>query len=196
MRNTVRFLTHLRKSERLREDQQPIIRIMIRPRGFKHDDKSAFQTEEIQDFQYSRTELLAMCHWIQGFKACGRGLLSPERGDGFVFGVQRRLDMRLNGLVLDAEANRKLIKWVHPYPCFLHRAFDGLLSTRQNPDIYDPPENEIPKSSVEDLVAEVKGLGFKGVLTSGGWGNATDNLETLSELGRAVLKERKKTGLS
>ncbi|KAK3955368.1 copper homeostasis CutC domain-containing protein [Pseudoneurospora amorphoporcata] len=188
--NTINFLHYLRKSKRLKEDQQPAIRIMIRPRASRPDHGSGFQMPEIQDFQYSHDELLAMLQSIEDFKGMGQDLFSPERGDGFVFGVQRRCKDRLHGLALDVEANKKLINAAHPFPCFLHRAFDAVLSTRQDPDIYGAPENEVPPCSVEDLVAAVKGLGFKGVLTSGGWGDATGNLKTLKELGRAALKDK------
>ncbi|CCC11357.1 hypothetical protein SMACR_04060 [Sordaria macrospora] len=189
--NTINFLRYLRKSRRLNEDQQPAIRIMIRPRAEAWDKGSGFQVSELQDFQYSQDELLRMLQSIEDFKGIGQGLLSPERGDGFVFGVQRRCKERLHGLALDAAANKRLIEAARPFPCFLHRAFDGVLSTRQDPDIYNPPENEVRPSSIEDLVAAVKGLGFRGVLTSGGWGHATSNLETLSELGRAALVKGK-----
>ncbi|KAK3499735.1 copper homeostasis CutC domain-containing protein [Neurospora hispaniola] len=182
IKDAIRFLTHLRKSEILTEDQQPAIRIMIRPRGAKNDDKSVSPMTEVQDFQYSEAELLAMCQSIEDFKTMGRDVLSPERGDGFVFGVQKRLDGPLNELMLHPKANKRLTSTAHPYPCFLHRAFDGVLATSQN-----YPGTKIP---IGRLVEKMKGHGFKGVLTSGGWGNATNNLETLGELGRAALKEK------
>lgn len=189
---TIRFLTHFRNFPSLTEAQQPVFRIMIRPRGAIRNPNSPFRMEEIEDFQYSDDELKQMHDAIVSFKTYGSHLLSPERGDGFVFGALKRFDRRLHGLILDSKANSQLIALAHPYPCFLHRAFDCVLSTRNDPDIYGPPGSEIPPSSVEELVDQVKGLGFKGVLTSGGWGYAVSpsNLKTLAELGRVALKEK------
>ena len=149
---------------------------------------------EIEDFQYSEEELDAMVRAINDFKKgmMGKDLFSPERGDGFVFGVQKRCRDRLHGLELDVAANRRLIAVAKPFPSFLHRAFDGVLSTRQDRDIYSTPEDELEEeTSVEELVTHVKKLGFKGVLTSGGWRDATGNLKTLAEVGRAALLGKK-----
>ncbi|KAK3403105.1 copper homeostasis CutC domain-containing protein [Sordaria brevicollis] len=188
---TIKFLTFFRNSPLLTEAQQPVFRIMIRPRGSKPDRNSPFRMERLEDFQYSEDELTQMHDTISQFKKLGADLLSHERGDGFVFGCLKRVERRLHGLVLDSNANGQLISLASPYPCILHRAFDAVLSTRNDPDIYGPPQSEIPPSSVEELIDQVKGIGFKGVLTSGGWGNAElpSNLMTLTKLGQVALRD-------
>ncbi len=77
--------------------------------------------------------------------------------DGFVFGITNP-DNELN-----MEENRRLISRANPLPCTLHRAFDKV------PDKHKSLEQAID-------------CGFSKILTSGGAGNAVDNIGVLARL--------------
>jgi copper homeostasis protein len=104
-----------------------------------------------------------MAESIRAFKASG--LMSRERGDGFVFGVLSLQESSPgDGTKLpsiDLPANKRLVEEALPYGCVFHRAFDSILAAG---------------TSVEDAVESLLTCGFDGVLTSGGPGNAVDNL--------------------
>ena len=114
------------------------------------------------DFIYTAQELSAMCASIRAFKP----VLDPAT-DGFVFGV-----LRPAADALDVGANRELVDEAAPFACTFHRAFDDVLGAGV--------------ISVPDAVREVLGCGFDGILTSGGPGNAVDNLGVLAQVVRAV----------
>ena len=77
--------------------------------------------------------------------------------NGFVFGI-------LNAdKTVDVDACKKLVDLADPMPCTFHRAFDDALDLFQ---------------ALEDVMV----CGFKTILTSGGPGNAVDNLIMLSRL--------------
>lgn len=86
---------------------------------------------------------------------------------GFVFGI---LDK--DGIINKKQCSM-LVKMAAPLPCTFHRAFDRTSN---------------PEESLEALVA----CGFERVLTSGGIGNAIDNLSTLKKL---VKKAGKRIGI-
>lgn len=77
---------------------------------------------------------------------------------GFVFGV---LDEEDN---IDSKINWDLAKIAYPRPCTFHRAFDYARG-----DVYEKLET-------------VRRCGFQTILTSGGRGNAVDNIECLKRL--------------
>ncbi|RZJ71775.1 copper homeostasis protein CutC [Flavobacterium sp.] len=81
-----------------------------------------------------------------------------EIADGFVFG------MLTSDSKLDIARNSELVK-LTTLPCTLHRAFDEISDS---------------EAALEDAIA----CGFQNILTSGGKGNAIDNLENLTELVR------------
>ncbi|PKS05330.1 hypothetical protein jhhlp_008704 [Lomentospora prolificans] len=138
------------------------LRIMIRPRGPPPVPE--------HDFLYSAEELDVMVESIRAFKASG--LLDAERGDGFVFGVLRRGKTADDELLsVDAEANARLVREARPFGCTFHRAFDLVLATG---------------TSVEEGVEDLLACGFDGVLTSGGPGDAVDNLQVFQRLIEAV----------
>jgi copper homeostasis protein len=77
--------------------------------------------------------------------------------NGFVFGV-------LNAdKTVDVDACKKLVDLADPTPCTFHRAFDDALDLLQ---------------ALEEVIV----CGFKTILTSGGPGNAVDNIPVLSRL--------------
>lgn len=77
--------------------------------------------------------------------------------DGFVFGIT---DFNNE---LNMEENHRLISMAYPLPCTLHRAFDMV------PDKHKSLEQAID-------------CGFSRILTSGGVGNAVDNIGILARL--------------
>lgn len=79
-----------------------------------------------------------------------------EVADGFVFGI-----LTSDGKV-DLERNSELVK-IAKLPCTFHRAFDEMENSEQ---------------AIEDVIS----CGFQNILTSGGKGNAIDNIEKLTEL--------------
>lgn len=76
--------------------------------------------------------------------------------NGFVFGI-----LTANGSI-DIGRNAELVQLAN-LPCTFHRAFDAAAD---------------PDSALEGLIR----CGFQNILTSGGSGNAIDNLENLTEL--------------
>ncbi|RZJ66454.1 MAG: copper homeostasis protein CutC [Flavobacterium sp.] len=81
-----------------------------------------------------------------------------EIADGFVFGI-----LTSDGKI-DVERNSELVKST-TLPCTFHRAFDGILDS---------------ELALEDAIH----CGFQNILTSGGIGNAIDNIKNLTELVR------------
>lgn len=140
------------------------LRVMIRPRG---------PPPAGPDFVYSGPELAGMAAAIRAFRAGGH--LRAERGDGFVFGVLKRVEGRQGGgggegaLVVDAERSRELVRLASPLPCVFHRAFDDVLGSGG-------------PSAAEAALRAIADCGFDGVLTSGGPGSAAGNVETLARI--------------
>ena len=146
---------------------RPPLRIMIRPRGAPPSGP---------DFVYSASEGEAMLEAVRGFKA----VLDPAV-DGFVFGVLATLDAvegernvegsgEGKGVRVDVQANKRLVAEAAPFGCTFHRAFDDILAT----------------TTLQGAVQDVLDCGFDGILTSGGPGNAIDNLGVLREVVGAV----------
>ncbi|KAK6086231.1 CutC family protein [Seiridium cupressi] len=138
------------------------IRVMIRPRGPP--------TSGARDFVYSDAELEAMEQSIYEFKSSG--LLSEERGDGFVFGVlceignDEATNFKSASAVLALDSCTRLANAAKPYKTVLHRAFDELVRS----------------GTWREALGQLVGCGFDGVLTSGGPGNAVDNMENLDRI--------------
>lgn len=147
---------------------RPPLRIMIRPRGAPPSGP---------DFVYSAPEVEAMLEAVRRFKA----VLDPAI-DGFVFGVLATPDTaegernvegsgEREGARVDVQANKRLVAEAAPFGCTFHRAFDDVLAAT---------------TTLQDAVQDVLDCGFDGVLTSGGPGNAIDNLGVLREVVSAV----------
>lgn len=121
---------------------------------------------EQPDFVYDVSEIAEMAESIAAFKP----FMDASRGDGFVFGLLSenvtKDTKEPNGFIESAETIlkidttncKKLIKIARPFKCIFHRAFDLLLAQRQ--------------PGPEALITELRSVGFHGVLTSGGPGNA------------------------
>lgn len=141
---------------------RPPLRIMIRPRGAPPSGP---------DFVYTASEIASMLEAVRGFKA----VLDPAV-DGFVFGVLAESaggegGRNGKGARVDVQANKRLVAEAAPFGCTFHRAFDDVLGTG---------------SPVQNAVQNVLDCGFDGILTSGGPGNAIDNLGVLREVVAAV----------
>ena len=136
---------------------RPPVRVMIRPRG---------APQSAPDFIYSPQELSSMLEAIRNFKPA----LDPAT-DGFVFGVLARPAGAETKVAIDVEANKRLVEEAAPFGCTFHRAFDDVLGA----DV-----------TVRNAVQDVLGCGFDGILTSGGPGNAIDNLSVLRGVVSAV----------
>ncbi|HLP11910.1 MAG TPA: copper homeostasis protein CutC [Flavobacteriales bacterium] len=78
---------------------------------------------------------------------------------GFVFGLLN------DDCTINTEKSKELVQLALPLPCTFHRAFDT------GPDL---------SKSLEDVIA----CGFKRLLTSGGAGNAIDNVPSLIALAK------------
>jgi copper homeostasis protein len=78
---------------------------------------------------------------------------------GFVFGLLN------DDCTINTKKSTELVKLASPLPCTFHRAFDT------GPDL---------SKSLEDVIA----CGFKRLLTSGGAGNAIDNIPSLVKLAK------------
>ncbi|KAM0255220.1 hypothetical protein ACHAQJ_005984 [Trichoderma viride] len=156
------------------------VRIMIRPRGPPHaaipqdgedGQQEQDQDQELQDFVYTDDEIALMLQAIADFKATR--VLNPIRGDGFVFGVLKRQtkpstlakypDLKYT---IDEERCKMLVDAARPFPCVFHRAFDPIAAS------------ERWAKGVDTLVQ----CGFDGVLTSGGVGNCSENLEKIDAI--------------
>lgn len=101
---------------------------------------------------------------VRSFKA----MLDPAV-DGFVFGVL--VESGGGKVAVDSQANRRLVEEAAPFGCTFHRAFDDVLGA---------------SVAVGDAVRDVQACGFDGILTSGGPGNAIENLAVLTEVVAAV----------
>ncbi|TLS31606.1 hypothetical protein PpBr36_03172 [Pyricularia pennisetigena] len=145
------------------------VRVMIRPRGPPPAPSA--------DFIYTAQELEAgMRDAIVAFKESN--LLDAELGDGFVFGVLKQQSSadELGGdddagrslVAIDVDRNRELVRLAQPFTCVLHRAFDDVVGSTDR-------EEAALARALNDVVA----CGFGGILTSGGPGNAPNNVETL-----------------
>jgi copper homeostasis protein CutC len=112
------------------------------------------------------------------------GLLSPLRGDGFVFGVLKHNETT-GILELDVGRNRELVALAKggseggpiTVKCVLHRAVDDLLTGAETED------------EVGRVLEEVRDCGFDGMLTSGGRGSAVENVGRLKEVVRVAGRE-------
>ncbi|OIW30027.1 hypothetical protein CONLIGDRAFT_680818 [Coniochaeta ligniaria NRRL 30616] len=132
------------------------LRVMVRPRGgdFHYSDQERGQ------IQTSITEL--------------KDILNHPRGDGFVFGALTPTPEGGGGgggWSIDADLCTSVLGWARPFPVVFHRAFDEAIGSEGGP-------------GVEEMLEVVKGLGFGGLLTSGGVGNARDNLAVVGRIVR------------
>ena len=128
------------------------------------------------EFTYSDEEYRRMSESISEF--VGSGLLSASRGDGFVLGVLRygseeAQESATRELWVHEERTEKLVKDGSGLEVVFHRAIDECLGIGSNKPL--------------DL-ARLSAIGVTGILTSGGKGNAIDNVESLKKL--LVSKER------
>lgn len=144
------------------------VRVMIRPRG---------PPEVGTDFLYSDEEFQAMRGIIIAFK--NSGMMKPERGDGFVFGI---LELKSGsvvptGLEIDVDRNTELVRLAAPFKCVFHRAFDEIVPMNGE-DVVSG------RQSWERGLETVITCGFDGLLTSGGPGRAAmhDNMEMLRKI--------------
>lgn len=135
-------------------------RVMIRPRG---------PPEEGMDFIYSDAEFEAMEASVKEFRESG--YLKESRKDGFVFGVLRPGP---DGADVDIERNKALVQAAGGLGCTFHRAFDEVLANLMELK----PENR--EKRVDKAVDDVVACGFDAVLTSGGPGRASDNVDVLA----------------
>jgi copper homeostasis protein len=139
-------------------------RVMIRPRGAPENGTD-------RDFVYSSHEFEGMAASIQEFK--DSAMLRTDRGDGFVFGI-----LASDGTV-DIERNKELVATAKPYNCTFHRAFDDAIGSQKQ---LTGTADGSWRKPLEDVLI----CGFDAILTSGGPGNAADNLSTLVDLTHAV----------
>ncbi|KAI1840103.1 hypothetical protein JX265_008529 [Neoarthrinium moseri] len=151
------------------------VRVMIRPRGPPSSGGL--------DFVYSRAELDTMEQAIRDFKASG--MMSEPRGDGFVFGVLNAPNAqavvgtdasRSRHAAIDVDSCRRLVNAARPFKAVFHRAFDEVVGRAYDADT----RALLWESGLGDLIA----VGFDGILTSGGLGNALENVETLDRIFR------------
>jgi copper homeostasis protein len=108
------------------------------------------------NFHYSDVELEEMVSTMEAMKPCC---------NGFVFGV-----LKADSSV-DVEACTRLVRLAQPLPCTFHRAFDEASA-----------RSEAGEDAVLKALDNVLLCGFKTILTSGGPGNAIDNMDTLRKL--------------
>ncbi|KXJ88804.1 copper homeostasis CutC domain-containing protein [Microdochium bolleyi] len=160
--------------------------------------------ETMLDFVYTPDEVDAMETSIHALKPH----LDLARGDGFVFGALRRAaepdsarrpappPLASSALRADQDINiddvtcARLVAAARPFVCVFHRAFDVLVTAaaagqkrhsvvagittaaaRSLPD---------PVLPLTNLLRRVRDLGFAGILTSGGLGNAVDHVSPTS----------------
>lgn len=123
---------------------------------------------EQQDYIYTNQEFSQMCDAIRELKQAG--VMNPIRGDSFVFGCLRRNDHRSvqdrNKIVVDRSYCRHLIEIAKPYPCTFNRAFDLFFETGE----------------WKEALHQINMLGFKGVMTGGGYGYFNTHVERLAEM--------------
>ena len=116
------------------------------------------------DFCYSVEERHLIRTAIKELK----GVLREDKGDGFVFGALIRRP-GIEGLTVDQDLCREVTGLCFPFPVVFHRAFDEMIGTGDGP-------------RVEEELGLISRLGFKTLLTSGGVGNAKDNLAVLKRI--------------
>ncbi|KAI4860549.1 hypothetical protein F4820DRAFT_436523 [Hypoxylon rubiginosum] len=150
------------------------IRIMIRPRGPLSGSKA-------RDFIYSDEEFEQMEVVIRRFKETG--LLNEERGDGFVFGILKEEPLlgnesstHLRRCWVDKDRCNRLVAAARPFKTVFHRAFDEIVSCDNGGQ--DINERHAWKTGLDDLAA----CGFDAILTSGGLGNAIQNVALLEAI--------------
>lgn len=144
------------------QDLNVPVRVMIRVPSSLAADRS--------DFIYRDEELDAMEASMEQFKRSR--FLDLERGDGFVFGAVR--ETGAEGVVdVDSGVGRRFVEAAKPYKIVFHRAFDAVIGVGGGDE-----ELSRGKAWLRELVQ----LGFDGVLTSGGPGNAAGNSETLKAI--------------
>ena len=108
------------------------------------------------NFCYSDGEVEEMLSTIEAMK---------PHCNGFVVGV-------LNAdSTIDIEACTRLVRLAQPLPCTFHRAFDEASAKSE-------PGKDVVLKALNDVIM----CGFKTILTSGGPGNAIDNMDTLRKL--------------
>lgn len=107
-------------------------------------------------FVYSKVELEEMVSSITNLK---------PHCNGFVFGILKA------DSTVDVQACAGLVKIAEPLPCTFHRAFDEACAASQS-----------RKGAMLQALEDVTSCGFKTVLTSGGSGNAIDNIDALRKL--------------
>ncbi|KAI1799975.1 hypothetical protein F4811DRAFT_541468 [Daldinia bambusicola] len=150
------------------------LRVMIRPRGPPSQPQA-------RDFIYSDEEFERMEASMQRFK--GTGLLNEGRGDGFVFGIlEESQDATEAGVHrrkcwVDKERCNRLVAAARPFKAVFHRAFDEIVSSGDS-DSMTVGDGHAWKTALDDLVV----CGFNGILTSGGLGNAVQNLAILDKV--------------
>ncbi|KAI0166916.1 hypothetical protein GGR52DRAFT_80229 [Hypoxylon sp. FL1284] len=149
------------------------IRLMIRPRG-------PLPGTQARDFVYSDDEFQQMEASIQKFKETG--LLNDERGDGFVFGILEDpspsdgSDTQPRRCWIDKNRCSRLVAATRPFKTVFHRAFDEIVSCDNQGQ--DSSERHAWKAGLDDL----KACGFDAILTSGGLGNAVQNVALLESI--------------
>lgn len=143
------------------------VRVMIRQRGPPESPAV--------DFVYTEGELDEMEALIREFKASG--LMQAARGDGFVFGVLR--PAHRGCMALHDEAVARLAAASRPYKAVFHRAFDVLVG-RDADAVATPATLTEWQRAMHHLIA----CGVDGILTSGGPGNAEENIEALHHIRR------------
>ncbi|KAI6080436.1 hypothetical protein F4821DRAFT_59255 [Hypoxylon rubiginosum] len=150
------------------------IRIMIRPRG-------PLPQSSARDFVYSDQEFEEMEVAIQSFKRTG--WLNKERGDGFVFGIlkedpptSKESSAQLRRCWVDKERCSRLVTAAQPFKTVFHRAFDEIVSC--DDEGQDISERDAWKIGLSDLAI----CGFDAILTSGGLGNAIQNVALLESI--------------
>ncbi|KFA75480.1 hypothetical protein S40288_01213 [Stachybotrys chartarum IBT 40288] len=137
------------------------VRIMIRPRGAPDDGAD--------DFVYSPAEFEQMRAAILAFKATGT--MNPVHGDGFVFGILRRVkpaEAKHPGdhLFVDEPRCKELIDVAKPFGCVFHRAFDHIAAS--------------PRWA--EGLTTLHRCGFKALLTAGGYSDCADNTRRLEAM--------------
>ncbi|XXH00138.1 hypothetical protein Hte_006480 [Hypoxylon texense] len=150
------------------------IRIMIRPRG-------PLPGSQGRDFIYSDEEFEQMEAAIRKFKETR--LLNEERGDGFVFGILKEdptlgneNSTHLRRCWVDTDRCHRLVAASRPFKIVFHRAFDEIVSCDNEGQ--DINERHAWKTGLDDLAA----CGFDAILTSGGLGNAIQNVGLLEAI--------------
>ncbi|KAI2603711.1 hypothetical protein GGR54DRAFT_459764 [Hypoxylon sp. NC1633] len=161
----------VRDLERIAHADIPV-RVMIRSRG---------PLPNLRDFVYTDDEFTRMEAAIRALKETG--LLRAERGDGFVFGILKEgssrtgsTDTRAQRCWVDRDRCRRLVEVARPFKSVFHRAFDEITSCDDEGQRID--ERQAWGTGLDDLLE----CGFDAVLTSGGLGNAAENLPMLDRI--------------